>query len=141
VRLRIEAVALGLVVLAVVPYVVLKLAWLNGSGVGVVDGTALAELHSTRMVVGNNVTIVLEVAAVGLALALASAWGRRLPVWIVRGLGAGATGLLAPILLGLSIGSVLPLASAAPRPRCRLRPRWFWPTVGARTPHSFSPAS
>jgi hypothetical protein len=110
VRLRIEAVALGLVVLAVVPYVVLKLAWLNGSGVGVVDGTALDELHSTRMVVGNNVTIVLEVAAVGLALALASAWGRRVPAWIVLGPGAGATGLLAPILLGLPIGSVAQLA-------------------------------
>jgi hypothetical protein len=110
VRLRIESVALGLVVLAVVPYVALKLAWLSGSGVGVQDGTALAELHSTRIVVGNNVTIVLELAAVGLALALASAWGRRAPAWLVLGLGAGATGLLAPILLGLPIGSALQVA-------------------------------
>jgi hypothetical protein len=110
VRLRIEAVALGLVVLAVVPYLAIKLAWLNGAGVGVEDGTALAELHSTRMVVGNNVTIVLELAAIGLALALASAWGRRVPAWIVLGVGAGATGLLAPILLGLPIGSVLQFA-------------------------------
>jgi hypothetical protein len=110
VRLRIEAVAVGLVVLAVVPYVALKLAWLSGSGVGVEDGTALDELRSTRMVVGNNVTIVLELVAVGLAVALASAWGRRVPAWIVLGLGAGATGLLAPILLGLPIGSVLQLA-------------------------------
>jgi hypothetical protein len=46
VRLRIEAVALVLVVLVilvVVPYLALKLAWLNGSGGGVVDGTALAD--------------------------------------------------------------------------------------------------
>ena len=67
-RLRVEAVALALVVLAVVPYVALKLAWLNGAGVGVEDGTALAELHGTRVVVGNTVTIVLELAAIGLAL-------------------------------------------------------------------------
>jgi hypothetical protein len=109
VRLRIEAVALGLVVLAVVPYLAIKLAWLNGAGVGVEERTALAELHSTRMVVGNNVTIVLELAAIGLASALASPWGRRVPAWIVLGIGAGATGLLAPILLGLPIGSVLQL--------------------------------
>jgi hypothetical protein len=43
VRLRIETVALVLVVLAVVPYLLLKLAWLDGSGVGVVDGPALAD--------------------------------------------------------------------------------------------------
>jgi hypothetical protein len=110
VRPRIETIALGLVVLAVVPYLALKLAWLNGAGVGVADRTALADLHSTRMVVGNNVTIVLELAAIGLAVALASGWGRRVPAWIVLGAGAGATGLLAPILLGLPIGSLLQLA-------------------------------
>jgi hypothetical protein len=108
-RLRIEAVAVGLVVLAVVPYLALKLAWLNGADVGVKDATALAELHSTRMVIGNDVTIALELAAVGLALALASGWGRRVPAWLMLGAGAGATGLLAPILLGLPVGSLLQL--------------------------------
>ncbi|MFW3171276.1 hypothetical protein [Geodermatophilus sp. CPCC 206100] len=110
VRLRIEAVALGLVVLAAVPYIALKLSWLNGASIGVEDRTALTELHGTRMVVGNNVTIVLELSAIGLALALASAWGRRVPAWIMLGLGAGATGLLAPVLLGLPLGSVVQLA-------------------------------
>ena len=62
------------------------------------------------MVVGNNVTIGLELLAVGLALALTSAWGRRVPAWLMLGFGAGATGLLAPILLGLPIGSILQLA-------------------------------
>jgi hypothetical protein len=107
---RIESVALGLVVIAVVPYIALKLLWLGGTSIGVRDETVLAELHSTRMIVGNNITIVLELMAVGLAVALASCWGRRVPAWIVLGAGAGATGLLAPILLGLPIGSVLQLA-------------------------------
>ncbi len=109
-RVRVEAVAVGLVVVAVVPYLALKLLWLTGAGIGVRDEAALADLHSTRMVVGNNVTIMLELMAVGLALALASGWGRRVPAWIVLGAGAGATGLLAPLLLGLPVGSVLQLA-------------------------------
>ncbi|HET6395017.1 MAG TPA: hypothetical protein VFG13_19475 [Blastococcus sp.] len=108
-RVRIETVALGLVVLAVVPYIALKVSWLTGAGVGVRDESVLAELHSTRMIVGNNLTILLELTAVGLALALASDWGRRVPGWIVLGVGAGATGLLAPILVGLPVGSVLQL--------------------------------
>jgi hypothetical protein len=110
VRVRIEPVALGLVVLAVVPYLALKVLWLTGVGIGARSEAVLAELHSTRMVVGNNVTIVLELMAVGLALALASGWGRRVPAWIMLGVGAGATGLLAPILLGLPVGSVLQLS-------------------------------
>ena len=109
-RVRIEPVALGLVVIAVVPYIALKLLWLTGASIGVRDETALAELHSTRMIVGNNVTILLELMAVGLALALSSGWGRRVPAWFMIGVGAGATGLLAPILLGLPVGSVLQLA-------------------------------
>ncbi|NEK56580.1 hypothetical protein GCU56_01660 [Geodermatophilus sabuli] len=108
-RVRIQPVALGLVVAAVVPYIALKVVWLTGASIGVQDDTALAELHSTRMVVGNNLTILLELMAVGLALALSSGWGRRVPAWIMLSLGAGATGLLAPILLGLPIGSVLQL--------------------------------
>jgi hypothetical protein len=107
---RVEPVALGLLVIAVVPYIALKLLWLTGASIGVRNETALAELHSTRMIVGNNVTILLELMAVGLALALSSGWGRRVPAWFMIGVGAGATGLLAPILLGLPVGSVLQLA-------------------------------
>ena len=109
-RVRIERVALRLVVIAVVPYIALKVSWLTGASIGVRNETALAELHSTRMIVGNNVTILLELMAVGLALALSSGWGRRVPAWFMIGVGAGATGLLAPILLGLPVGSVLQLA-------------------------------
>jgi hypothetical protein len=111
VRVRIEPVALGLVVIAVVPYVALQSSWLTGASIGERNETVLAELHGTRMVVGNSVTIVLELMAVGLALALISGWGRRVPAWIVLGVGAGATGLLAPVLLGLPVGSVLQLAA------------------------------
>lgn len=108
-RSRIETIALGLAVVAVVPYTTLKLLWLSGATVGLKSGAAVAEIHSPRMVVGNVVTIVLELLAVGLAVALTRPWGRRVPAWIVVGLAGGATGLLAPILLGLPLGSALQL--------------------------------
>ncbi|HYG93670.1 MAG TPA: hypothetical protein VD859_08770 [Nocardioides sp.] len=109
-RSPLERTGVAVVIAAVVPYVTLKVLWLAGSTIGVSDEAALTELHSTRMVVGNNVTIVLDVLAVGLALGLTSDWGRRVPAWIMLGLGAGATGLLAPILLGLPLGTVVQLA-------------------------------
>jgi hypothetical protein len=107
---RLERIAVGLVVVAVVPYVALKVLWLAGSTIGVSDDAVLAELHSARMVGGNIVTIGLEVLAEGLAVGLTSSWGRRLPAWLVLALGAGASGLLAPILLGLPVGTILQLA-------------------------------
>ena len=42
-RVRIESVALGLVVAAVVPYIALKLSWLSGASIGVRDETVLAD--------------------------------------------------------------------------------------------------
>ena len=76
-RARSEPVGPGLVVTAVVPYTVLTLSWLTGASIGVRDGPVLAGLHSTRMVVGNKLTIVLELMAVGPPPALTSCWGRR----------------------------------------------------------------
>ncbi|WP_114558679.1 hypothetical protein [Desertihabitans aurantiacus] len=107
---RAQRIALLLVVVAVTPYTTLKVLWLAGSTVGLRSASGVAELHSTRVVLGNVVTIVLELAAVGLAWALTRPWGRRVPGGLVVFLGGGATGLLAPILLGLTVGSVLQLA-------------------------------
>lgn len=107
---HVNRIALSLVVLAVVPYTTLKLLWLSGATIGIKDGATVAEVQNTRMVVGNVITIVLELLAVGLAVALTRPWGRRIPAWIVVSLAGGATGLLAPILLGLPLGSALQLA-------------------------------
>lgn len=102
-----QRLAVGLVVVAVVPYATLKVLWLGGSTAGLRSSDAAAEMASSRMVVGNVITIALELLALGLAVALVQPWGRRLPAWPVLGLAAGATGCLAPILLGLPLGSVL----------------------------------
>lgn len=107
---RMHSIAVGLVVVAVVPYTALKVLWLGGSTIGIVQTNTVEEVQSARMVVGNVMTIVLELLAVGLAVALTRPWGLRVPAWIVVGLAGGATGLLAPILLGLPLGSVIQFA-------------------------------
>jgi len=64
---RIEPVALGLVVTAVVPCIALTPSWRSRASIGVRDGTVPAELHSTRMIVSYNLTIMLGLVAVELA--------------------------------------------------------------------------
>lgn len=107
---RVHSIALALAAAAIAPYILLKVLWLSGSTIGLRTDVALSEMHSTRMVVGNLLTIGLEAVAVCLIVGLTHDWGRRVPGWIVLGLAAGATGLLAPILLGLPAGAVLQLA-------------------------------
>jgi len=46
VRVRIEPVALGLVVTAVVPYIALKLSWSSGASIGVRDETVPRQMTS-----------------------------------------------------------------------------------------------
>ncbi|WP_446666715.1 hypothetical protein [Flexivirga sp. B27] len=107
---RSRPVALWIAAAAVAPYITLKLLWLGGSTIGLRTTAATDELHSTRMVIGNGVTIGLEALAILLVVGLTRPWGRRAPAWIVLGLAGGATGLLAPILLGLPAGGILQVA-------------------------------
>jgi hypothetical protein len=109
-RLSIQDVALATAVLATVPYLTLKLLWLGGSTVGVTSSAGLAELHSTRYVAGNTITVLLMLVAAAFAVVLTRAWADRIPAGLVFLLGAGATGLLAPILLGMPIGLALQAA-------------------------------
>lgn len=99
--------ALGVVVAACLPYLALKALWLSGDPVGWND---LAQAESGVLIVGNAVTVLMEGIAVAVALALTFGWGQRLPVWLVLLPMWVATGLLAPIALGVPAGW---LASAA----------------------------
>ncbi|WP_296605514.1 hypothetical protein [Nocardioides sp.] len=94
-------------VLACVPYLVLKVAWLTGSPVGIRPGAAGVEMRDERYVVGNLVTVGMELVAIALLLALTFPWGRRLPGWLLAVPVWVAAGLLAPIALGLPAGLVL----------------------------------
>ncbi|WP_163506144.1 hypothetical protein [Fodinicola acaciae] len=103
-----------------IPYVVLKVIWVLGIPVGMTGASHVAELLDRAHVVGNVVTIGLEVVAIALALAFTYAWGRSIPgplvlvpIWV-------GTGLLAPIVLGVPTGVLLQLVvggSPSPDPQ------------------------
>ena len=102
--------ALVAAVLATVPYLVLKAMWMAGSTVGMTGHGEKVEMTSTRFVAGNVATVAMMLVAVAFMVLLTRAWAYRLPSWVVFALGAGATGLLAPILLGLPLGVGIQLA-------------------------------
>jgi hypothetical protein len=115
-RRPLQNAALAAALVATVPYLVLKLLWLSGSTVGMTE-RGHTEMSSTRYQVGNSVTVVLMLVAAGLVVALTRSWAERVPARLVLVLGAGATGLLAPILLGLPLGlGVQALAGGAAKP-------------------------
>jgi hypothetical protein len=98
------------VVLSVIPYLLVKVAWLSGSAFGMRPDTGLGQMGTPRFVIGNLISIGMELTAVVLALALIQRWGRRIPSWSHFVVGGAATGLLAPILLGVPLGSAFQLA-------------------------------
>jgi hypothetical protein len=109
-RMRLGQAAVSVAIVATVPYLVLKSMWLSGSTIGMTSGAGAAEMSGTRFVVGNVITVLLVLAAVMFVIAVTRPWARHVPAWLVFVLSAGATGLLAPIVLGLPLGSGIQLA-------------------------------
>lgn len=106
-----------LAIAACTPYLVLKLLWLSGQTIGIRGASGVAEMADSRHVVGNVVTVGLELCAIVLAAALSSGWGRKLPAVVVVLPMWVATGLLAPIALGLAVGlAVQGAAGGSPIP-------------------------
>lgn len=93
-------------ILACVPYLSLKVVWLLGYSAGAADATGAAELLDVRHLIGDVVTAGMELAAVALVLALTYSWGRRVPAVLVAAPIWLASGLLAPIAVGLPLGLV-----------------------------------
>ncbi|MEU4106249.1 hypothetical protein ACFY8X_06185 [Streptomyces tanashiensis] len=89
----------ALAILACLPYISLKIAWVAGSEIGIPAGSTLLE-HRQLMVIANSVSVVADVLVVVLALLLTQAWGRRFPAWPLALPMWAATGLLAPIMAG-----------------------------------------
>ncbi|OLT34685.1 hypothetical protein BJF79_33065 [Actinomadura sp. CNU-125] len=73
-RLRLAVCAATIA--ACVPYLTIKLAWLSGSTVGWNDTDAAQD---SALYVGNLVTMLMDAAAVAVALAFTFRWGLRLP--------------------------------------------------------------
>lgn len=102
---------IGIVAVAsLIPYAVMKVMWLLGSRIGMVEGAGEDHMHDTRTELGNLITVGLVVVAAVVVLVLTSPWGLRLPWWTIVIPAAGATGALAPIALGLPVGVVIQAA-------------------------------
>ncbi|MER5205660.1 hypothetical protein [Streptomyces sp. NPDC002825] len=86
-------------ILACLPYISLKVAWVAGSELGIPAGSVLLERRELMAAV-NAVSVVADVLVVVLALLLTQAWGRRFPAWLLALPMWAATGLLAPIMTG-----------------------------------------
>ncbi|MGW6569369.1 hypothetical protein [Streptomyces sp. NPDC054975] len=100
-----------LAVLACVPYVTIKIAWMAGSEIGIPAGSPLLDDRGLMIAV-NGVTVLMDAAVVVLALLLTQAWGRRVPSWLLALPMWGATGLIAPIMVGFPAQTVVSLVTA-----------------------------
>lgn len=102
-------------VAACLPYAALKIAWIAGSDIGTADADAADLMHDTATVIGNVVTLGLELGAVAIVAALT--FVRRIPPLLVLGPIWVGTGLLAPVVIGLPTGlAAQAVAGGAPAP-------------------------
>jgi hypothetical protein len=93
---------------SMLPYLLLKAAWVAGSTVGLADPTAF---DNPTYLVANTLTLLADCAAAALVLALTYRWGLRVPAWLVLLPMWIATGLLGPIV-ALTVVAV-PLSAVA----------------------------
>lgn len=120
--------ALVLTVLACLPYLALKTAWIFGSELGIPAGSTLLD-HETTMRFANGLTFAMDAAAIALAFALARSWGRRIPAWLIAGPAWIATGLLAPIVLAFPLQAVVGVASSGSAPPPDFLEPWVFTIV------------
>lgn len=93
---RVRLIASAATILATVPYLTLKAAWLTGSNVGITDIDFVRDpaVHAL-----NLVTAGMDVLAVVIAIAFVAPFGRTIPAWLLLLPAWVASGLLAPIMV------------------------------------------
>ncbi|MFI8964779.1 hypothetical protein ACIGO8_21995 [Streptomyces sp. NPDC053493] len=89
----------ALAMLACLPYIVLKIAWVAGSTAGIPEGSVLLD-HPTATAVANGISVIADAIVVLLALLLTRPWGLRVRAWLLLVPVWAATGLIAPIMAG-----------------------------------------
>lgn len=93
-----------LAIVACLPYLMLKVAWVAGSEIGIPAGSTLLDPdNETVLRAGNALTILMDAAVIGLVLLLTRPWGRRVPAWLLVLPMWLATGLLAPIMVAFPV--------------------------------------
>lgn len=108
---------------ACLPYLMLKVAWVSGSRIGIPAGSTLLKHHSAT-IAGSIESGLLDSFVIMLALLLTQPWGRRVPAWLLVVPVWIATGLLSPIVLGYPLQLVVRLlgGDAAPSDGAAARP-------------------
>jgi hypothetical protein len=110
-RARSRLIVCTATVIACVPYLALKLAWVLGVPVGL-DGTAF--LDTTRA--ANVMTLGVQLTAVAVVVLVTHPLGEKLPAAVVVIPAWIATGVLAPVGLGVVAGAPLQLATGGDNP-------------------------
>ncbi|MBT2901238.1 hypothetical protein HET64_32555 [Streptomyces sp. McG3] len=87
---------------ACLPYIGLKAAWMAGSRLGIPEGSALLD-GGTLLRVANGATVLMDGAVIVLALLLTRPWGRRVPAWLLVLPMWVASGLLLPIMTAFPV--------------------------------------
>ncbi|GAB7029970.1 hypothetical protein AB0G35_17315 [Streptomyces sp. NPDC021749] len=100
-------------VVACLPYLALKLLWVLGFDVGVVDTHRIGR---TAWFAANLFTFLLDAIAAAVAHTLTRPGGRRAPAWLLAFPLWMASGLLVPLMTGLVGGSVAGLLTGRPNP-------------------------
>ncbi|WP_405407933.1 hypothetical protein [Streptomyces decoyicus] len=100
-------------VVACLPYLALKLLWVLGFDIGVIDPLRVSR---ATWVAGNAFTFLLDAVAAAVAHTLTRPAGRRAPAWLLALPLWMASGLLLPLLTGLVGGSLTGLVTGARNP-------------------------
>ncbi|MFI8516288.1 hypothetical protein ACIGEZ_00445 [Streptomyces sp. NPDC085481] len=122
-----------LAMVACLPYIVIKVAWVAGSRIGIPDGSVLLD-HPAMMAVGNGISVVADAVVVLLALLLTRPWGLRVRAWLLLLPVWAAIGLIGPIMVAYPAQVVVSLfgASATGTPAAPPEPfldSWVFPVV------------
>ncbi|MFF4602542.1 hypothetical protein ACFY12_07275 [Streptomyces sp. NPDC001339] len=102
-----------LAMLACLPYLTLKLLWLLGFDIGVVDPHRFSR---TTWVAANAFTFLLDAVAAVVAYTLTRPAGRRTPAWLLLFPLWAASGLLIPLIAGVLGGSLAGVFTGLPHP-------------------------
>ncbi|MFD0142050.1 MULTISPECIES: hypothetical protein [unclassified Streptomyces] len=111
----------ALAVVACLPYISLKIAWVAGSEIGIPAGSVLLE-HRTLLIVANSVSVVMDAVVAVLALLLTRPWGLRVRAWLLTFPLWAATGLLSPIMVGFPAQLAVSLVTGPPEPAADSEP-------------------
>ena len=82
-------------VAAAIPYIVLKIIWLSGGTIGLIDPQYFRD---QGFLLGNAVSLAMDVLAIFLFLALTHRWGEKIPAKLLLFPIWAASGLLLPII-------------------------------------------